>query len=543
MPRLRAACELLLMFARIRLAALLLLPVFAIQPVAAQIPGLTKSADPAAEAPVDSLGRTTPRGTIVGFSRAVDRGDFRAAAEYLQLDDSQRRNAAALAYDLKTIIDRELRESISQISDQPAGDLEDNLPPDRERVGPLIIREQEAFIELVRVKIEANAQVWVISSRTLSKVPLVAEIVGKTWIERNLPRTLLEYEFLGLSLAHWTVLVGLLAAGFAALTLLGFAVNFVARRLISGGRRLLAWDAWYDATRWPLVAILTILLQVVLIPTLGFPLTFRVNYAHVGLVALVVILAWLLRRSLRLGFSHARNLVYGKDRASTQSLMMLAERMLQALIVVIAIVTLLILFGVESKTALAALGVVGVALALGAQKTVENLLGGIFLLSDKALAVGDYCTIGNQSGTVEDVTLRSVRIRTQQQTLVSLPAGSLAQAGIENFATRRKMMILTTLRLRYGTGVGQLRQILAGIQALLLAHPKIEQDSTYVRLVNFGAEAIELELFAYVQTTEPDEFRAAREALLLEVATLIETAGSALTPTRYVHLMQDGAVS
>jgi len=276
------------------------------------------------------------------------------------------------------------------------------------------------------------------------------------------------------------------------------------------------------------------------IPSLGFPLTFRASYANVGLVALVLLLTWLLRSGLRLAFRHARNLVYGKDRASTQSLMLLVERMLQALIVIIAITTLLIVLGVASKTALAILGVVGVALALGAQKTVENLLGGIFLLSDKALAVGDYCTIGNQSGTVEDVTLRSVRIRTQQQTLVSLPAGSLAQAGIENFATRRKIMILTTLRLRYGTRVEQLRNILGGIQSLLLKNPKIEPDSTYVRLVNFGAEAIELELFAYVLTTDAEEFRIARQELLLEVAALIENAGSALTPTRYIQLRQDG---
>jgi len=528
------------MFTRSTTAGLVLLLALATQPAVAQIPGLTKPAASTPETPADALGRATPRGTIVAFSRAVDRGDYRAAAEYMQLDDTQRRNAASLAHDLKTIVDRELRESISQISDQPSGDMEDNLPPDRERIGPLIIREQEVFIELVRVKLEGNAQVWLISSRTLSKVPLVADIVGKTWIERNLPQPLLEYTFLGLSPAHWVVLVGLLVSSFALLVLLGFAINLAARRLIKNARSLLTWDTWYAATRWPVIAILAILIQVFVIPSLGFPLTFRASYANVGLVALVLLLTWLLRSGLRLAFRHARNLVYGKDRASTQSLMLLVERMLQALIVIIAITTLLIVLGVASKTALAILGVVGVALALGAQKTVENLLGGIFLLSDKALAVGDYCTIGNQSGTVEDVTLRSVRIRTQQQTLVSLPAGSLAQAGIENFATRRKIMILTTLRLRYGTRVEQLRNILGGIQSLLLKNPKIEPDSTYVRLVNFGAEAIELELFAYVLTTDAEEFRIARQELLLEVAALIENAGSALTPTRYIQLRQDG---
>ena len=198
------------------------------------------------------------------------------------------------------------------------------------------------------------------------------------------------------------------------------------------------WDEWYRGT-WPAISVLTILIQFLVIPPLGFPLTVRASYAHIGLLAFVIAATWLLRRVLALAFTHARSLVRGTGQASTRSLMLLAQRMIQALLVVLGIVAILILLGVESKTALAALGVVGVALALGAQKTVENLLGGIFLLTDKALAVGDNCTIGSQSGVIEDVTLRSVRLRTANQSLVSLPAGSLAQTGIENFATRRKM--------------------------------------------------------------------------------------------------------
>jgi len=310
----------------------------------------------------------------------------------------------------------------------------------------------------------------------------------------------------------------------------------VARALIRDPARKQRWDEWYATTRWPAVAALTILVQFFAIPPLGYPLTFRVAYARVGLIAFVIALTWLLRRALRLGFMHARNMVWGKDRASTQSLMMLAQRMLQALLIIVAAISLLILMGVESKTALAGLGVVGVALALGAQKTVENLLGGIFLLTDKAIAVGDYCTIGNQSGWIEDVTLRSVRLRTVNQTLVSLPAGSLAQTGIENFATRRKMAAQTTLRLRYGTNVGQLTKILEGTRALLEGNPTIEKSSSYVRLVNFGPAAIELELFAYVLTADADEFRVVREDFLLEIAALVEAAGSALATTRFFQI-------
>jgi MscS family membrane protein len=511
----------------------------ALAPLAlAQIPGLPGGGTeaPSEDANADPLGRTSPRGAILGFSRAAERGEIVAAAQFLQLEGNQRENAAYLTNELKALIDRELRESIGRISDQPAGNLDDGLPADQERIGPLLIHDRKIFIGLDRVRHPDFGQVWLVSSATLREIPAIARVDDKTWIERNMPRSLQQRELLGASLAHWIVLLTLVGFAFVSLWLAGLLLRFAVTRLVRDPGRRANWDAWYAATRWPAITLLALLAQFIVVPSLGFPLTFRVACARVGLVVFVIALAWLLRRSMRLGFTHARHLVRGKDRASTQSLMLLAERMIQALLIVVAIVAVLVLLGVESKTALAGLGVLGVALALGAQKTVENLLGGIFLLSDKALAVGDYCTIGTQSGTVEDVTLRSVRLRTPQQSLVSLPAGSLAQAGIENFATREKMMILTTLRLRYGTSVGQLRRVLDGIRSLLQQHAKVEHGSAYARLTNFGADAIELELFAYVLTPEPELFRSIREELLLQIAAVVEAAGSALAPTRFIEV-------
>lgn len=505
--------------------------------VAAQIPGLSKASSAAsADAPADPLGRSTPRGTIVEFTRAVDRDDLTTAALYLQLDGTQRAGAAALAGALKTLIDRELREGLAGISDAATGDLEDGLPADREQIGPLVIGKTRTYIVLVHLNDPVNGPVWLVSSETLHLVPLIARVAGKTWIERTMPDSLLEREISGLSLAHWCVLLVLLAGSLTALVAIALVTRWIAHTLVKDPQRRRDWDAWYEATRWPAIIVTTLVVQFIVVPELGFPLTFRVGYARTGKVVLVIALAWLLKAVLTLAFGHARAMVRGKDRASTQSLLLLSERMVKALLAVVAIVALLILLGVESKTALAGLGIIGVALALGAQKTVENLLGGIFLLSDKALAVGDYCTIGNQSGTVEDVTLRSVRIRTAQQSLVSLPAGSLAQAGIENFATRHKILALTTLRLRYGTNVVQLRRILENIRGLLGRHARIEQPTAYVRLVNFGMDAIELELSAYLQTPDGEEFRALREELLLDIASIVEAAGSALAPTHFMQL-------
>src|SRR5262252_3752461 len=125
-----------------------ILVLLALAPLAvAQIPGLGGSSTPATPAaPADALGRTTPRDTLIGFSRAVDRQDFVTAARYLQLQGPQKRNAASLAIDLKNLIDHEMHESIGKISDQPAGALDDGLPEDQEQIGPLLLEGQETFI-------------------------------------------------------------------------------------------------------------------------------------------------------------------------------------------------------------------------------------------------------------------------------------------------------------------------------------------------------------------------------------------------------------
>jgi MscS family membrane protein len=245
----------------------------------------------------------------------------------------------------------------------------------------------------------------------------------------------------------------------------------------------------------------------------------------------------MIRRLMRLIFEGARLSMKRTGRTENASLVLLAGRLLNVLLVIIAVLCILTIAGVDTKTALAGLGIGGVAVAFGAQKTVENLLGGIFLLTDQALAVGDSCCISNRMGTVEDITLRSVRLRTPEQSLMSIPAGSLSQASIENFTTRGKIPVQTKLRLRYGLNPEQIQTILTGIRQLLKENQKIESSSSYVRLVDFGVNAIEFDLFAYLLTSRNDEFLSIREELLLQIATVVDSAGASFsTPTQFVYL-------
>jgi MscS family membrane protein len=506
---------------------------------AAQIPGLetSKPATSPEREIVDPRGRTTPRRTIIAFIQAVDRQDFVSAARYMDASEDQRRNTEQLARELKALMDRFFTQAIVGISDSPAGALNDGLALDREGVGPLNIEGRDVDVGLVRVTDPQAGPIWLISSETLDQVPALYRLVTETWIERMMPRVLVSHRLFGFSFADWIVLAASLFIPFILLIVMARGVVSLAKFTLRHSTRRHDVDAWQAGIRWPLIITLALVTQLLLIPILRLPLTLRFGYSRVGLILATIAFTWLIRKALTLGFAEARNMVWGKDRKSTQSLLLLGERLLKAFVVLVAVFAILTIIGVDTSTALAGIGIGGVALALGAQKTVENLLGGVFLLSDRVLAVGDFCTISNRQGWVEDITLRSVRLRTVDQSLVSVPAGVLAQAEIENFATREKILVQTTLRLRYGTTAEQVRNILSGIRTLLTENSNIEKETARIRLVNFGREAIELELFAYVRTAQVAQFLVEREKLLLDVAVIVESAGSGFArPTQFIYM-------
>lgn len=526
-----------------RTVGVLALAVALTRPVAAQGPLLPQKKDSSPNAsvqPKDPLGRGTPRGTITGFNQAVTKNDLPSAARFLQLTRAQRGDADSLARDLSELMERYLSQAVSTISDSPDGARDDGLAPDRERVGPLVIDDRKIYVGMVRVDDPFAGPIWLIASETLAEVPALRPSITPTWIERLMPPSLVRRQVFGASLAQWLALVASLLLPWLVLSALARVFITVARKRIDDPGRRIMVERWYEELRVPVIILLTLMVHLSALRFMGFSLTFRLRYGRVALVALVVTTAWLVRRLLGLSFARARSLLTGPSRSGARSLMLLFERLIKAFVLVVAVVTILTLLGVNTKTALAGVGIGGIAIALGAQKTVENLLGGIFLLSDKALAVGDSCTIGNRSGVVEDITLRSVRLRTLEQTLLSIPAGTLSQSNVENLSARAKILIQSRLRLRYGTSPEQVRAVLTGIRRVISGNERLEQESARVRLVEFSDRAIELELFAYVVTPDNEQFLLVREDVLLGVATVVESLGAGFAqPTQFVYMERE----
>jgi MscS family membrane protein len=191
---------------------------------------------------------------------------------------------------------------------------------------------------------------------------------------------------------------------------------------------------------------------------------------------------------------------------------------------------------------IAGLGVGGLAIALAAQPTIENLIGGMNLFADKPVRVGDLCRYGDALGTVEAIGIRSTRIRGTDRTLTTIPNAVLAKMPIVNLTRRDRMLIQTVVGLRYETTPEQLRYVLERIRELLLGHPRVHRDPVRVRFVGFGGSSLDVEVFAYVTTSDWGEFLGIREEILLRVMDIVEQSGTAIAfPSRTLYLGRDRA--
>jgi MscS family membrane protein len=260
-------------------------------------------------------------------------------------------------------------------------------------------------------------------------------------------------------------------------------------------------------------------------------------------VALIMSATWIVWRVVRWSLQRVRVRALARGRAGTGSLMLLGERIVKAVIFITGVLAVLGNLGFNMKTALAGLGIGGLAIGFGAQKTIENLFGGVSVLGDEAFRVGDVCRFGDRTGVVEDIGLRSTRIRTEDRTLVAIPNGTVATINLENFSRRDKILFKTTLGLRPESKADHVRFVLTEIRKLLYSHPKIETRTVRVRLTDIAGSSLSMEVFAYILTRDFNEYAAVREDLLLRMMDVMEDTGGGLAlPSQTLYLSRDAGV-
>jgi MscS family membrane protein len=214
-------------------------------------------------------------------------------------------------------------------------------------------------------------------------------------------------------------------------------------------------------------------------------------------------------------------------------------------LVAIAVVSVLSMLGFPIASLLAGLGIGGLALALAAQKTVENLFGAFSIGADQPFREGDFVKVEDFTGTVEKIGLRSTRFRTLDRTVITIPNGKLADMRLETFAARDRLRLFVVVGLVYDTTPAQLREVLAGIDRLLHAQPKLFPEGVNVVLRELAASSLDVEVSAWFMTSDWMEFTRIRQEVLLQVMEVVDKAGTSIAfPTRTVHLLsgENGAV-
>jgi len=261
------------------------------------------------------------------------------------------------------------------------------------------------------------------------------------------------------------------------------------------------------------------------------PLLQRHYYVQVTTIAVIIGANWILWRVIRWFLRGVRNRALARGHSGTGSLMLLGERIIKAIVFVMAIFLVLGVMGFNLNTALAGVGIGTLAVGFGAQQTIANLFGGVSVLGDEVIRVGDVCKFGDRTGTVEDIGLRSTRVRTEERTLLAIPNGTVATINVENLSRRDKILFKTVLGLHPDTSPGHLNYVLGEIRDVLSKHPKIETSTARVRLTEVTPSAINVELLCYVLTRDFDEFATAREGLLLRIMKFVEDSGTNLAST------------
>jgi MscS family membrane protein len=507
---------------------------------------ITQILQPAAEptktspaGPTDPLGRQTPNGTLFGFLQAVQAGNYPTAAQYLQMSPAHRETQGQqVATELKEVLDQAFVGSLRSISTNPEGTVQPGLPSDREKIGVLSVDDTDVDVILVHVNDPNAGKIWLFSSDTLSRVPEVYELVEAHKVETHVPQTLVKTQILGMSLWMWlALLLGIPVA--AALAWILIQLFVLPDKLWLRYRNRPQLTTWRNVSG-PVWLVLSVMIHRIIAAYLRLPLLHRHYYFTTARVVFIIGVAWLVLRVLSSILERLRLRAIARGNTGTGSLVLLGQRVVKVLVILFAGLAILGALGFNMTTALAGVGIGGLAIGFGAQKTIENLFGGVSLLGDEVIRVGDSCNFNGRVGVVEDISLRSTRIRTVERTELSIPNGTLATMNVENLSRRDKILFNPKLGLRSETTPDQLRYVLAQARRLLYEHPKVETATARIRFAAIDDSWLTLEVFSYVLTRNFAEFTAIREDILLRLMDIVAEAGTGFAfPSQTLYLGRD----
>jgi MscS family membrane protein len=222
-----------------------------------------------------------------------------------------------------------------------------------------------------------------------------------------------------------------------------------------------------------------------------------------------------------------------------EKLTQIAQQIIKAIVIILGIGAVIRAWGYDVTGLVAGLGIGGLAVALAAQNTLENVLGYFVILADEPLNVGEYVVLGDISGTVESIGFRSTRIRVLDQSLVTVPNKTIMNANITNWSRLVKRRLNLTLGITYSSSPDQILSVVQAIREMLQNHDLVQDDSVVVQFVNFNESSLDILIICFMNTPDWGNFQAAKQDINLRIIDILSERGVEVAfPSRTLYIEQ-----
>jgi len=253
----------------------------------------------------------------------------------------------------------------------------------------------------------------------------------------------------------------------------------------------------------------------------------------------VVVVIWTLYRAVDIFTEPLRNATQKIHNNVTDELADFVIKTLKFIVIAMAFVTVMQEFGYNISGFVASLGLGGLAFALAAKDSAANLFGSLVIFSDKPFNRGDWIKTPDVEGTIEEIGVRSTKVRTFDQALVTVPNAVLANSAIVNWSKMEKRRIKMKIGLEYSTTTSQMKKILDDIRIYLKSRSDLDQDTMFIHFTDFDESSLGVFCYFFTKTTKWGEWLAIKEEINLELMKIVEENGSAFAfPSRTIYMKQ-----
>ena len=256
---------------------------------------------------------------------------------------------------------------------------------------------------------------------------------------------------------------------------------------------------------------------------------------HILKTMLIFDIFWSLYNLITKFESNIHNLLnkFGKSSKEISSFLI---KLLKVFIVIIGIVAILQDLGINVSGFIASLGLGGLAFALAAKDTAANIFGGIAILTDNIFKIGEWVKIGNTEGIVEDIGMRTTKIRAFDKRLIIVPNSIIANSNIENFSRRDRRRIKMRIGIDYNTSSENIQKILKDIRTLLNNHPQIHKEPILIYFDEFEDSSLSIFCYFFTKTTDWEEYLKIREEINIKIKEIVEKNSSFAFPSQSLYI-------